>query len=148
MLDQIFGENNFQNEIIWKRTIAHSDAQSDYGPIHDVDFLLLRRLGRVHMESSSTSHMTLSTWRLSIEHDDPDGRRWMRMDLTGDGVRHGESGEPWREIDVTSKGRHWAIPKDAAELYGAIGQDKPGKARRARQGWCDSLAEEGTAFRD
>jgi hypothetical protein len=26
MLDQIFGENNFQNEIIWKRTSAHSSA--------------------------------------------------------------------------------------------------------------------------
>jgi DNA modification methylase len=26
MLDQIFGENNFTNEIIWKRQSAHSDA--------------------------------------------------------------------------------------------------------------------------
>jgi hypothetical protein len=25
MLDQIFGENNFVNEIIWKRTRAHND---------------------------------------------------------------------------------------------------------------------------
>ena len=25
MLDQIFGENNFQNEIVWKRTSAHND---------------------------------------------------------------------------------------------------------------------------
>jgi site-specific DNA-methyltransferase (adenine-specific) len=28
--------------------------------------------------------------------------------LTGDGVRHGDSGESWRGIDVTAKGRHWA----------------------------------------
>src|SRR5829696_6755776 len=34
MLDQIFGENNFQNEIIWKRTSAHSSA-TRYGPVHD-----------------------------------------------------------------------------------------------------------------
>ncbi len=27
MLDQIFGENNFQNEIVWKRTTAHSDSK-------------------------------------------------------------------------------------------------------------------------
>ena len=27
MLDQIFGENNFQNEIVWKRSDAHSDAK-------------------------------------------------------------------------------------------------------------------------
>ena len=27
MLDQIFGENNFQNEIVWKRSSAHSDSK-------------------------------------------------------------------------------------------------------------------------
>jgi site-specific DNA-methyltransferase (adenine-specific) len=52
-----------------------------------------------------------------FEMTDKDGRRWKRMDLTGDGVRNGESGETWREVDVTSKGRHWAIPRDAVELY-------------------------------
>ncbi len=26
MLDQIFGENNFQNEIVWKRTHAHGQC--------------------------------------------------------------------------------------------------------------------------
>ena len=53
---------------------------------------------------------------------DEDGRRWKRMDLTGDGVRRGESGETWRGIDVTSKGRHWAIPRDAVEIYKLKGQ--------------------------
>jgi adenine specific DNA methylase Mod len=27
MLDQIFGENCFQNEIVWKRSHAHSDTR-------------------------------------------------------------------------------------------------------------------------
>ena len=30
MLDQIFGENNFQNEIVWRRTSAHNDPNK-YG---------------------------------------------------------------------------------------------------------------------
>ena len=34
MLDQILGENNFQNEIVWKRTSAHNDPHR-YGNIHD-----------------------------------------------------------------------------------------------------------------
>jgi len=38
MLDQIFGENNFQSEIIWKRTSAHSDS-STCGRAHDTIFL-------------------------------------------------------------------------------------------------------------
>jgi site-specific DNA-methyltransferase (adenine-specific) len=30
--------------------------------------------------------------------------------LTGSGLRGGESGKPWRGIDPSAKGRHWAIP--------------------------------------
>jgi site-specific DNA-methyltransferase (adenine-specific) len=35
LLDAIFGFVNFRNEIIWKRTSAHSSAKR-YGPVHDV----------------------------------------------------------------------------------------------------------------
>lgn len=38
MLDQIMGENNFQNEIIWKRQSGHSDSKQGskhYGRLHD-----------------------------------------------------------------------------------------------------------------
>ena len=34
MLDQIFTESNFQNEIIWKRTTAHGDTNG-FGHVHD-----------------------------------------------------------------------------------------------------------------
>jgi DNA modification methylase len=37
MLDEIFGEENFQNEIVWKRTSAHNDPNK-YGNIHDTIF--------------------------------------------------------------------------------------------------------------
>src|SRR5437867_1752044 len=37
MLDQIFGENQFQNEIVWKRTSSHSSAKK-WAPVHDVLF--------------------------------------------------------------------------------------------------------------
>jgi DNA modification methylase len=41
MLDQIFGENNFRNEITWKRSSAHSDTKqgmSQYGRVKDSIF--------------------------------------------------------------------------------------------------------------
>jgi site-specific DNA-methyltransferase (adenine-specific) len=41
MLDQLFGEENFVNEIIWKRSTAHSDARQGskhFGRLHDVLF--------------------------------------------------------------------------------------------------------------
>ena len=37
MLDQIMGENAFQNEIVWKRSSAHSDSKR-YGANHDTIF--------------------------------------------------------------------------------------------------------------
>ena len=37
MLDQILGENQFQNEIVWKRSSAHNDPKK-YGNIHDTIF--------------------------------------------------------------------------------------------------------------
>jgi DNA modification methylase len=38
MLDQIFGENQFQNEIVWKRTGARSDAKR-WNQLHDTVFV-------------------------------------------------------------------------------------------------------------
>ena len=37
LLDEIFGEDNFRNEIVWKRTGAHNDAVK-YGVVHDTIF--------------------------------------------------------------------------------------------------------------
>ena len=42
--------------------------------------------------------------------------RYNRGDLTGAGItREGETGKPWRGIDVTAKGRHWAHKHDELE---------------------------------
>ena len=38
MLDQIFSENQFQNEIVWKRTTAHGDARRAYSTVTDSIF--------------------------------------------------------------------------------------------------------------
>ena len=37
LMDEIFGEDNFRNEIVWKRTGAHNDA-GKYGIVHDTIF--------------------------------------------------------------------------------------------------------------
>src|SRR5208282_1096997 len=41
ILDEVFGTQGFQNEIIWKRQTAHSDAQR-YNPIHDCIFYYVK----------------------------------------------------------------------------------------------------------
>lgn len=109
ILDSIFGAANFRNEIIWRRTGAHSPRKK-FGPIHDVilfytkskdyQFNTIRRpYTREHVESRYTQQ--------------PDGR-WKFTSggnvLTGAGAGGGDSSKPWRGFDPAVKDRHWAVP--------------------------------------
>src|SRR6185437_11343666 len=70
-------------------------------------------------------------------------RPWKDADLTGCGVRHGETGEVWRGFDVTAKGRHWAYPPTELDRLDAEGRiywpKKEGGWPRLRQ-YRDALA--------
>lgn len=115
MLDQIFGENNFQNEIVWKRTSSHA-ATSRYGVVHDTMFFYTggaRWTWNAQFQPFDEHYLSEF-----YTHYDSDGRRWRRSDLTGDGLRNGDSGKPWRGVDVTVKGRHWAVPSGPHCLKG------------------------------
>lgn len=119
ILDGIFGPDNFRSELIWKRTSAHSSAKR-WGPVHDV-ILFYTKSNRF-------------TWNKQFQpydrdyvdafytHVDDDSRRWRRSDLTGAGTRNGETGEVWRGINVTAKGRHWAYPPSKLEEMDKAGQ--------------------------
>ena len=117
MLDQIFSENSFQNEIIWKRTSAHSSAKR-CGPIHDSIFLYTK--GNEWIWNPQYQPYDAAYTEQNYSNVDSDGRRWKSTDLTGDGIRNGESGQPWRGIDPTTKGRHWAIPKDITMALSSV----------------------------
>jgi site-specific DNA-methyltransferase (adenine-specific) len=114
VLDGVFGKENFKNEIIWKRTSAHSSAIR-YGPVHDVLFFYSKSEKFIwnHVYQPFDQEY-LDTF---FDQKDEDGNRWKRTDLTGAGTRQGPSGEPWRGIDVKAKGRHWGfLPETLDEL--------------------------------
>jgi site-specific DNA-methyltransferase (adenine-specific) len=110
ILDAVFGPEGFRSEVIWKRTSAHSGAKR-YGPVHDV--LLYYARSGTHVWNPQFQDYDPQYVEAFYTHRDPEGRRWRRSDLTGAGVRNGETGKPWRGIDVTAKGRHWSCaPQD------------------------------------
>lgn len=119
VLDQVFGADNFQNEIIWKRTSAHSSAKR-YGPVHDT-ILFYSKTPDYRWIPSFTAYDS-QYLEMFFDQTDADGRRWKRMDLTGAGTRNGETGLVWRGIDVTAKGRHWAHPPRVLEEMDANGR--------------------------
>ncbi len=108
VMDGLFGHGNFRNELIWKRTSAHSGARR-YGPIHDVilfysksDRYTWNRVYQAYDREYVDGH---------YRYKDDDGRRYRTGDLTGAGTRDGESGRPWGGYDPTAAGRHWGIPR-------------------------------------
>lgn len=84
MLDQIFGENNFQNEIIWKRTSARSDSHR-YNTIHDTIFFYTS--GEKYTWNTLYEPYDEHYIEEFYTHKDIDGRRWKRGDLTSPNPR-------------------------------------------------------------
>jgi len=119
MLDQIFGENNFQNEIVWRRTTAHTDTKG-FGHVHDVVFRYSnggKPTFNVELRGYPQSYID----RYFVYEDEyvmTRGKHW-RADITGAGLRKGETGQVWRGIDPAKvgKGRHWVrTPKELEEM--------------------------------
>ena len=106
MMDGIFGHENFRNEIIWRRTGAHGGARR-WGPIHDT--LLFYSKGNRYRWNRTYQPYSPGYLDTNYTHADDRGR-YQPVSLTGSGVRAGDSGLPWRGIDPTEAGRHWAIP--------------------------------------
>lgn len=119
MMDAIFGHENFRNEIIWKRTSAHSSADK-FGPVHDV--LLFYSKGSKYTWNTLFQGYEDKYVEAFYTHLDADGRKWRRSDLTGAGTRNGETGQVWRGLDVTAKGRHWAWPPSVLEDMDTAGK--------------------------
>lgn len=119
VLDGVFGPERFLNEVIWKRTSAHSSAKR-YGPVHDV--LLFYAKGNDFTWNAQYEPHDAEYLETFFDQEDPDGRRWKRTDLTGAGIRHGETGRPWHGIDITAKGRHWAYPPDELDRLDKAGR--------------------------
>ena len=85
LLDEVFGEENFRNEIVWKRTTAHSDAQT-YGVNCDSIYYYSRRDDFVFNEGFQAYS---DEYLARFSSTDPDGRKWEGGNLTAKGLRGG-----------------------------------------------------------
>jgi site-specific DNA-methyltransferase (adenine-specific) len=122
VLDAIFGPEQFRSEVVWKRSSAHSGSRG-YSAVHD-NVLFYSKGSEFTWNSicQPLPQQTIDAWYNNVESET--GRRFNRADLTAAGVRTGPSGAPWRGIDPTSKGRHWAIPGFVADVVaGKVTQD-------------------------
>jgi hypothetical protein len=126
--DEVFGADNFVNQIVWKRQAAHSDigqGARHLGPIHDV--MLLYRNGP-----------DLKTWSMQYEPydqsyldnfykyaDEGTGRRFRLSDITG--PEGAAKGSPIYEVmGITRAWRYSRRRMDELIAQGRIVQLRPG----------------------
>jgi DNA modification methylase len=126
LLDAIFGVQNFRNEIIWKRSSAHSDTGQGarhYGRVSDtILFYAISDQNRWNQQYTDYDPHYIAE---NYKRRDPDGRLYRIGDLSGPGGA--AKGNPHYEfLGVT---RYWRFSKKRMEeLYqeGRIIQTKPG----------------------
>ena len=107
LMDAIFGQDSFQNEIVWKRHSGRSDAVR-YGRVHDT---ILFYAGTDYVWNKQYLPHNPDYVKSHYRHNDDDGRgRYRVSDLTAPGVSSGLSGQTWRGINPADNGRHWSAP--------------------------------------
>lgn len=115
LADEVFGEDNFQNEIIWRRTTSRAGS-AFFNHVHDTIYLYT--LGEDAPWNQLYTEYTDEYVEQMFRNADPDGRKWRESPLTGPGLRKGPSGMAWRGVEPTAigKGRHWTIPGYVSHL--------------------------------
>lgn len=112
ILDTIFGPENFRNEIIWKRSSAHSDARARYGDVTDIVFFYGksdRVVWNRPMVALDMSHVDAKYTLI-----DENGRRYTTRDLRSPNPR------PNLTYDYKGYKPHqngWSISREKMEQY-------------------------------
>jgi len=110
LMDAVFGARNFRSEIVWKRTSSHNRAKR-WGPIHDT--ILFYSAGGKSTWNRVLQPLDEGYVERFYRYEDDRGR-YRVGDLTGPGLRDGDTGRPWRGIDPSTRSRHWELPPDRA----------------------------------
>ena len=121
LLDSVFGSLNFKNELIWKRTSAHSDVAQG-----------ARHMGRIHDVILRFSKGTEPTWNtVYVPYDqqyidsvyrysDEAGRRYQTQPLHA-AKAGGDTRYEWKG-KLPPPGRYWAFSKENMERLDTEGR--------------------------
>ena len=112
LLDAIFGHTNFRSDITWRRINPTGRGSKRYA--NNADSLLYYVKGPSftwHQPYKPHSQDYIDKFYSRV--DEETGHRYQAADLKGAGLRNGHSGAPWRGINPSDTGSHWAVPNAA-----------------------------------
>ncbi len=108
LMDAVFSRSNFRSEIVWRRVNPTGRGTKRFA--NNVDQILYYIRG----DSFTWNQPYLPHRKEYVDkfyrHFDSDGRRYRLDNLKGAGMRAGSSGLPWKGVDPSQTGSHWAIP--------------------------------------
>ena len=107
LMDEIFGEDNFRNEIIWKRSLPHNDPQR-YGSIHDTIFYYVK--GGDYIFNQMTTGLSEDYIKSHYNMVDEDGRRYQLTSLSATGP--GEARRFGDKLLNPPAGNHWRYSQE------------------------------------
>ena len=108
MMDAVFGNENYKNEIVWKRSSAHNDSGT-CGRTHDIIFLYTKDRLKLTWNSQYQeydSSYVESHYRRKTE----DGRIYRTDNLTATGLSGGGYEYEWNGVT-----RIWRAPRETME---------------------------------
>jgi adenine specific DNA methylase Mod len=113
VLDTIFDPKNFVNEIVWKRSDAHSDSKQGskhFGRVHDILLYYTKSDNSCfNQQYLPLPQSTVDNWYRNIEPET--GLRYNKADVTGPGGA--AKGNPFYEWNGVS--RYWRYSKEKME---------------------------------
>jgi adenine-specific DNA-methyltransferase len=133
ILDEIFGDSNFVNEIVWKRTFSHGDVgqgAKHFGRLHDMILFYSNDMTpKINIVYTPYTEKYVSDF---YKYYDSDGRKYRLVSLLGPGGA--SKGNPYYEFMGVS--RYWVHSKETMNRLlkeGKIIQTKPGSVPQKKR---------------
>ena len=108
VMDSVFGQQNFRNDISWKRINVPKSTKNKFGAVHDC--LLFYTKSKKFVFNQVYIDYDPDYIKTRFNRKDRYGY-WQESPLLAAGTTNGDSGEIWKNIDPTSKGKHWVVPR-------------------------------------
>jgi adenine-specific DNA-methyltransferase len=105
LMDEVFGPENFRNEVVWKRSAIATNVETQWRNSHDVLLFYSKGKNTFNVQYGEYSESSLKHYN----KEDARGK-FRTVPLMASGRTSGPSGRPWRGVDPSRRGKsgmHW-----------------------------------------
>lgn len=118
ILEEVFGTENFVNEVIWQKANSKNFTSSSLSNLHDNIFLYSKN--REYVFNEIYEDLREEYVENAYRYTDSDGRKYRLLPIHAPGERNGSTGEAWRGTRPPS-GAHWRFVPETLDDMSAQG---------------------------